>query len=245
MDASWRHALETVLDSKSLAQLEKEIACEVQEAQEDALPFALFAEEEDDTVGSAAAVAAELQTTPELRSLQVGHIPEKFRSLAWFQIFRPGGMPIPIVLGASKRGHGDVVWAAADFCAKALIQGDIGPIAGRRILELGAGVGLPSCTALRCGASVVASDLLDAARMQALATTLALNLKVVESAEFNSTSGHTRRARVVSHSWGESCADLCVEGRFDLILCCDCLYVPASHGPLLDTIVVTDHELEG
>ncbi|CAK9016775.1 unnamed protein product [Durusdinium trenchii] len=137
---------------------------------------------------------------------------------------------IPLALGCSKQGHGDVLWAAAELAADAVAGAAEFSVhglgEGARVLELGAGLGLPSAVALRLGAEVVATDLWDHERLLALSSTLALNLKL-------STGG---KARVMPHRWGDPCDLLCAEGLFQLILCNDCLYMPDLHGALLDTI---------
>eukprot|EP00913_Durusdinium_trenchii_P030589 g28648.t2 len=145
---------------------------------------------------------------------------------------RPGfqSRRIPLALGCSKQGHGDVLWAAAELAADAVAGAAEFSVhglgEGARVLELGAGLGLPSAVALRLGAEVVATDLWDHERLLALSSTLALNLKL-------STGG---KARVMPHRWGDPCDLLCAEGLFQLILCNDCLYMPDLHGALLDTI---------
>ncbi|CAE8617119.1 unnamed protein product [Polarella glacialis] len=176
--------------------------------------------------------------SPRPLLLRAEEVPLRYRTPKWFQIQRPGGLPVPLVQGCSQSGHGDVIWAAAEFCAEALVKGDlevlVGPVRGRRVLEVGAGVGLPSCTAVRCGAQVVSSDIPDHERVLALATSLVLNLQ--EASAEQEMACCAPRARAVPHYWGDSCELLCSEGAFDLLLCCDCLYIPDLHGPLLDTI---------
>ena len=235
MDAAWRRDLAAVLHPATLAHLEAELAEEAAAEAEDAPPFVLFGEEAGESDGDGVtAVSAALAQEPGL-GLCVEDVPLPFRSKLWFKVLRPGGKAVPVVEGKSQRGHGDVIWAAAEYSAEALVDGAIaglvGPLPGRRVLEVGAGVGLPSCAALRCGADVVASDLPDLWRLLALASSLALNQKVG-----GADHGPKGRAQVVGHAWGESCDALCAEGRFDLVICCDCLYIPSLHRPLVQTL---------
>jgi len=234
MDVQWRASLSTVLASEHLLWVEQAVANEVAHEAESATPFTLF--DDDDSEDSAAVAEAEvkklLETCPSCLDISLDDIPLRYRSTSWLQVHRPGDLLIPVVLGTSRKAHGDVIWAAAEYCAEALVLGKAdflvgGSLQKRRVLEVGAGVGLPSCAALRKGAEVVASDLTDAQRLLALATSLALN----QHAKVNGS-----HARVVPHVWGESCSELCAGGLYDLVLCCDCIYIPELHQPLLDTL---------
>lgn len=110
-------------------------------------------------------------------------------------------------------GHGDAVWASAEYLATRVLNGNI-DVAGLRVLECGAGAGLPSITCARQGASVVATDAPTAASIFCLAL-----------------SGIKHGFSVRPLRWGDSLDQL-----FDLILAADCIYDPASHVPLLTTM---------
>ncbi|CAJ1383268.1 unnamed protein product [Effrenium voratum] len=206
--------------------LEELLAEELRSSNEDS--FDLFG----DGAGAeaeAAALAVEARLETLAGRLCVSDLPTRYRSPAWFLVKEVAGMAIPLVLGCSKQGHGDVIWASAEFAAAALINGELKelPKWPCRVLEVGAGVGLPSAAAARLGAEVVATDIRDHERLLALATSLELNLRLApESA----------RARVLPHRWGSGCDALCEGGLFDLVLCNDCLYIPDLHRPLLQSL---------
>eukprot|EP00933_Yihiella_yeosuensis_P008351 TRINITY_DN113758_c0_g1_i1.p1 TRINITY_DN113758_c0_g1~~TRINITY_DN113758_c0_g1_i1.p1 ORF type:complete len:320 (-),score=59.39 TRINITY_DN113758_c0_g1_i1:54-1013(-) len=245
MDGKWRNCLAEIVSPDLLQELELDVI-QRSEVDEDAPAFALF---DDDAEGCREAELSDLLEGCQA-SLNLEDIPEIFRSPHYFRVFKPGGkdnsLALPAILGSSVSGHGDVVWASAELCTLKLIQGEVEnllprPLKKCKVLEVGAGVGLPSCAALRCGAAcVVASDIGDPQRLLALATTMALNLKIVHRSAPDACSG-----KVVGHRWGEGCLELrqfAQDGGggdstgFDLILCCDCLYFPELHGALVDTL---------
>jgi len=228
---TWRLELNQVLDVALLKQLEEKE--QTSESDDEAAAFGIFdqydeaAQNEKDLEAVAATLAAWHGKDGSLSELSAEHVPKKYRLLHCFYVKEVVGLPVPLVQGCSTSGHGDVIWAAAQFCAEALVEGLLGQLPGRGVLELGAGVGLPSCVALRLGARVVASDIQDHERVLALATSLALNLRVLP---------HEGQACVIPHFWGGNCEELTRGGQFDLVLCNDCLYVPDLHYALLETI---------
>lgn len=225
--------LREVVDPDTRSWLEAEHTKEVEAEVEDAPAFALFDIDNADTeISSKPSLATLLQEEPSL-NVTPEMIPARFRSPAWCKVLRLDDTPILTLQGNSGSGHGDVIWAASEFCVEAILAGELfGSLHGRRILEVGAGVGLPSCVALRSGASVVSTDIRDSRRLLALATTLGLNLR----ADTIGTTTEHGTARVVPHFWGESCEDLCRDGLFDLVFCCDCIYIVSLHAALLDTL---------
>ncbi|CAL1169530.1 unnamed protein product [Cladocopium goreaui] len=163
------------------------------------------------------------------KRLSVHHLPNRYRSPTWCFVKEVAGMRIPLVLGCSKQGHGDVIWASAEFAAAVLINNELKglpPWHSTRVLEVGAGLALPSAVALRLGAKVVATDVPDHERLLAMSASLAVNLQIAQS----------KSVSVLPHVWGEDCGTLCQDGKFDLILCNDCLYIPDLHRPLLKSI---------
>lgn len=125
------------------------------------------------------------------------------------------GVVCPDVLYAT----GPKVWPAAVAVCNRLM----GPLAsrtrGRRVLELGCGLGLPGIAALQCGAEYV------------LLTDCGDDVGSVLTAALNSVFQGWRAAGRLNYlelSWGASAAGAFVEehGSFDLILCCDCVYEP-------------------
>lgn len=245
MEPQWRKRLEAIVDAPVLASVEAALA---NDDDDDVPQLSIFDDGENENHSKQE--LADMIQNHSVCGLTVDDIPQRFCSPLWFKILKAGPLDIPLVGGASTSGHGDVVWAAAQFCAEALSSGhlssllphsiqsqrlegdeaiDMSALNGYRVLELGAGVGLPSAVAFRLGAEVISSDVPDPERLLALSSTLALNSQI---------NGSTSRgsARVVPHRWGESCADVCRDGKADLILCCDCLYVTSLHAPLLTSL---------
>ena len=103
------------------------------------------------------------------------------------------------------------LWPSGRALARAVAEGP--PLEGRRVLELGCGLGLPSVAAARRGAVVVASDVSDDAAVYA-AHNLALNELTGE---------------VLVAGWSE----LADRGPWDLVLAADVLYLAANVESLL------------
>jgi predicted nicotinamide N-methyase len=93
------------------------------------------------------------------------------------------------------------------------------PLGGRRFVELGCGLGVPSLVAARGGAEVVATD--------AYAEALEL---LGRNARENGLSVATARV-----DWDRA-DDLVARGPFDLVLAADVLYERASVSPLLSLL---------
>lgn len=107
------------------------------------------------------------------------------------------------------------LWPAGQLLARAMQDFDI---RGKRILELGCGIGLASLVLQRRGADVVASDMHPLAEVF-LAYNAALNeLPALHYRHLN---------------WDEPLPEL---GRFDLIIASDVLYETA-HAPLLGGVI--------
>jgi predicted nicotinamide N-methyase len=92
-------------------------------------------------------------------------------------------------------------------------------LTGRRVVELGCGLGVPSLVAARAGAEVLATD----------ESAEALELLERNAAE-NGIDVDTQRVE-----WSEA-EELVARGPFDLVLAADVLYEPESFGPLLDLL---------
>ncbi len=89
--------------------------------------------------------------------LQVGKHPFRLRVLRDLQQFSdPDGHGERLGISSAQWSLFGQVWPAAELLAQAMDDFDI---AGKRILELGCGIGLPSLVLQRRGARVVASDI--------------------------------------------------------------------------------------
>src|SRR4051794_11963218 len=109
-----------------------------------------------------------------------------------------------------------VLWRSGTALARELAEADL---AGRRVVELGCGLGLPSLVAARAGADMLATDA-DGEALELLA----------RNARENGLSVATQRAE-----WGAA-EHLVARGPFDLVLAADVLYERASVAPLLSLL---------
>jgi len=136
------------------------------------------------------------------------------------------------------------------------------PLVGKRFVELGAGGGLPSWTALWCGARVVCTDQPIPDRIRALAEAAERNLQSMmknnSGAAETTPFQYASRAKVCPYSWGTPVGELlnalppnCSTAqqeqeedgmddddalRFDVLIAADCIYMPDCHGMLLRSI---------
>jgi len=90
---------------------------------------------------------------------------------------------------------------------------------GRRIVELGCGLGLPSIAAARAGAEVLATDACPDA---------------LELVAHNAHANHVR-VETATLDWSNP-GELAAQGRFDLVLAADVLYERGSVAPLLSLL---------
>jgi predicted nicotinamide N-methyase len=109
-----------------------------------------------------------------------------------------------------------VLWRSGVALAREL---DPDTVRGRRVLELGCGLGVPSIVAARAGAEALATD----ADPDALAL-------LERNAEANGA-----RLETALIKWSET-DELLERGPFDLVLASDVLYERTSVGPLLDLL---------
>jgi predicted nicotinamide N-methyase len=109
-----------------------------------------------------------------------------------------------------------VLWRSGVALAQELAEAKL---SGRRVVELGCGLGLPSLVAARAGAEVLATD----GDEEALAL-------LERNARGNGLSVATARAE-----W-EAPEDLVARGPFDLVLAADVLYERAAVAPLLSLL---------
>jgi predicted nicotinamide N-methyase len=90
---------------------------------------------------------------------------------------------------------------------------------GRRVVELGCGLGLPSIAAARAGAEVLATDACPDA---------------LELVSHNARANHVR-VETATLDWSNP-GELATRGRFDLVLAADVLYERGSVAPLLSLL---------
>lgn len=149
-------------------------------------------------------------------SLSIGGHPYRLRVLSDLQQFAdPDGHGERLGISSAQWCLFGQVWPAGRLLAQAMHRFDI---AGKRILELGCGIGLASLVLKRRGADVVASDIHPLAE-----SFLAYNAALNELPAL-----HYRQLR-----WD---APLPALGRFDLIIASDVLY-ETNHALLLDAVV--------
>jgi predicted nicotinamide N-methyase len=109
-----------------------------------------------------------------------------------------------------------VLWRSGVALAREL---DGGALRGRRVVELGCGLAVPSLAAARAGAEVLATD------------------SSAEALELVARNGRENGVRVETAAvdWADP-DDLVSRGPFDLVLAADVLYERASVAPLLSLL---------
>src|SRR4051794_9365057 len=116
-----------------------------------------------------------------------------------------------------------VLWRSGLTLARELAEAEL---SGRRVVELGCGLGLPSLVAARAGADVLATDGDEEA------------LPLLErNARANRLNVATARAE-----W-DAPEDLVARGPFDLVLAADVLYERAAVAPLLSLLPLLGPEV--
>ncbi|GAA5869858.1 hypothetical protein JCM3774_000515 [Rhodotorula dairenensis] len=123
--------------------------------------------------------------------------------------------------------YANYVWNASVVLADKVAECEI-DVKGRKVLELGCGLGLPSIVAARMGAQqVVLTDYDDPAGLQD-------TRRAVEEAL---ASPLRERCVVVGHTWGESIAPILQAlPSYELVLVADCVWDRSLHGPLIQTL---------
>ncbi|KAH8147502.1 uncharacterized protein LAJ45_08329 [Morchella importuna] len=122
---------------------------------------------------------------------------------------------------------GHMLWNAGRITSEYLEEHASTLIASKRILELGAGAGLPSLVcALRGAASVVVTDYPD----PDLVSNLRTNIAAV---------GAPPNIVVEGYIWGRDAGELMGDGgRFDVLVLSDLLFNHSQHGALAETVRV-------
>jgi predicted nicotinamide N-methyase len=171
-----------------------------------------------------------------------------------------GAVSIVYILSSSLAGFGDTVWSSSrhisnllarpDSCREILSHfysqreqdEDSGkhPLSGVSFLELGAGAGVPSWTAMGCGARVVCTDQPNADRIRCIAECLERNLYNMK--QNSRSTGIYDKCQACPYGWGTPVDEVTKalskdgEERFDVIIAADCMYMPWLHKELLTSI---------
>jgi predicted nicotinamide N-methyase len=174
-----------------------------------------------------------------------------------------GAVKIVYVLSESWHGFGGQVWASSrhvanlladsETCQKLLVRnnqeaGEVPtpnhhPLSGVSFVELGAGAGIPSWTAMWCGARVVCTDQAVADRIRCLAESMERNWREMEKAGLGDDADPFYEARACPYDWGNPIDEVLLaskkdseQKRFDVVVAADCCYMPLLHSDLLDSI---------
>lgn len=110
------------------------------------------------------------------------------------------------------------LWPSARVLAEALA---VASVTGKRVLELGCGLGLPSIVALARGASVLATDWYDDA---------------LAFAEKNAVAATSRELPTMLVDWFNPPDDLLCQAPFDMIVAADVLYEERNAAALADLL---------
>jgi predicted nicotinamide N-methyase len=130
---------------------------------------------------------------------------------------------IPDPPAAHQKLQANHLWLSAVYLAEQICT-DLIHLANLRVVELGAGAGLPSVMAATNGAEVVCTDW----GVDGILSAIAQNLK------------GKGRAAVVGHMWGTDVQPIldALDGpkRFDAVMLADTLWATDAHPQLLDSI---------
>ncbi|GAA5938087.1 hypothetical protein JCM10213_000828 [Rhodosporidiobolus nylandii] len=134
---------------------------------------------------------------------------------------------LPVPPPKSRDKHASVVWNASILLADKIASEEI-VVEGKRVLEVGCGLGLPGIVAARKGASkVVLSDFDDEKML----------LDTAHAVEEALPSSVQQRIEVAGHTWGTSIEPLRrASSSYDLILVADCVWETTLHAPLIRTL---------
>jgi predicted nicotinamide N-methyase len=171
---------------------------------------------------------------------------------------------IVYIISESWKGYGDLLWASSRHLANTFSSSKkcrdlLGPtfrvdrpdkrshpLCNAKVLELGAGCGVPSLMAIKCGARVVCTDLDDTNRIRSIAESMQRNWNEIQTIpnldEIIKTNAPS--AMACPFRWGESsdpvakCLNRHDDGteKFDLICATDCLFMPWLHYELLNAV---------
>ncbi|GAA5916796.1 hypothetical protein JCM5296_007394 [Sporobolomyces johnsonii] len=140
-------------------------------------------------------------------------------------------LSLPVAPARVEGTYANSVWNASILLADKIASEEI-EVRGKRVLELGCGLGLPGIVAASKGAQlVVLSDFDDARMLHDLEQGVAEALPARGDAQ--------SRVRVVGHTWGTPIEPLLAASPagYDLVLVSDCVWHPSLHAPLVHTLV--------
>eukprot|EP00977_Amphora_coffeiformis_P012026 scaffold2968_cov172-Amphora_coffeaeformis.AAC.2 len=168
-----------------------------------------------------------------------------------------------ILSGDVWQGFGNQVWAASRHLANLLADPvkcrllldpflsnlpdgasssslDKHPLKGICVCELGTGAGIPSWTAMRRGARVVALDQAIPGRIRAVAEGAQRNWQDLKS---DQDGGPFHQPMVFPYDWGNPVEDISAllqqqggQDQFDVLVAADCLFMPWFHSEILESI---------
>lgn len=120
------------------------------------------------------------------------------------------------------------VWNAALQAAELITIAEFN-VAGKKVLEVGAGAGLPGIIAVYCDAEeTVLSDYPAPEFLSNIQTNLEINL----------SRGQLAKTSVIGHEWGQTSDELCTSraGAFDRIIAADCFWMESQHDNLAKSV---------
>lgn len=171
---------------------------------------------------------------------------------------------IVYIISESWEGYGDLLWASSRHLANTFADTErtwelLGstfrvdvdrtstthPLANAKVLELGAGCGVPSLMAMKCGARVVCTDLDDPNRIRSLAESMQRNWEEIQNIPNldEVVAENAPKARACPFRWENSTDPVAkclssdnaesTDESFDLICATDCLFMPWLHLDLI------------
>lgn len=179
------------------------------------------------------------------------------------KIDEDGAVNTIYILSEALAGFGDQVWASSRHVSNCLANADRcreilsplltstssthreeHPLLGTSFLELGAGAGVPSWTAMHCGARVVCTDQAVTDRIRCIAECAERNYCEMKDnlPEDDERLVNAAKTKVYPYNWGDDVHEvshaLSSDGkeRFDVIVGADCVYMPWLHKELLQSI---------
>ncbi len=173
-----------------------------------------------------------------------------------------GCVKVVFILSESYAGFGDTLWSSSRHIANQLAnpttcrkliapvmiqneeekRNNQHPLLGRSFVELGAGAGVPSWTAMKCGARVVSTDIASPNRIRCMAESIERNIQMMK--HDGVSMHHAEKAKACPNTWGTTdgveevkfALNRDGEEMFEILVAADCCYMPWLHAELLDTI---------